>query len=54
MVVARPIRKADNYWVCICRLIDNRYDSKIDADEYAVGDKTRFQSNAMPELHEEG
>lgn len=54
MVVARPIRKADNYWVCICRLVDNRYDSKIDADEYEVGDKTRFQSNAMPELHEEG
>lgn len=54
MVVARPIRKADNFWVCTCRLIDNSYDSSIDRSEFNVGDKTRFQSNAMPELHEEG
>lgn len=54
MVVARPVRKADNFWVCTCRLIDNTYDSQIDAAQFQVGDKTRFQSNAMPELHEEG
>lgn len=51
MVVARPVRKADNFWVCTCRLIDNTYDSQIEAAQFQVGDKTRFQSNAMPELH---
>lgn len=53
-VTSRPIRKADNYWEVTCRLIDNNYESSIDPDEYEVGDTTRFQSNAMPELHEEG
>lgn len=54
IVVSRPIRKADNYWVVTCRLIDNNYKSEIDLTDYQVGDTTRFQSNAMPELHEEG
>jgi len=51
MVVARPVRKSDNYWVCTCRLIDNSYDSSIDLSDFEIGDKTRFQSVAMPELH---
>ena len=42
MVVARPVRKADNFWVCTCRLIDNTYDSQIEAAQFQVGDKTRF------------
>lgn len=54
IVVSRPIRKADNYWVVTCRLIDNNYKSEIDLTDYQVGDTTRFQSNAVPELHEEG
>lgn len=54
IVVSRPVRRADDYWEVTCRLIDNNYSSRIDLDDYEVGDTTRFQSNAMPELHEEG
>jgi len=52
--VSRPIRKADNYWEIQGRLIDNDYKSVLDLSGCQVGDTTRFQSNAMPELHEEG
>lgn len=54
IVVARPIRKADNYWEVQVRLIDNDYSSVLDFTACQVGMTTRFQSNAMPELHEEG
>ena len=54
IVVSRPIRKADNYWEVQGRLIDNDYKSVLNLDGCQVGDTTRFQSNAMPELHEEG
>lgn len=54
IVVARPIRKADNYWEVQVRLIDNDYSSVLDFSACQVGMTTRFQSNAMPELHEEG
>lgn len=54
MVVSRPVRKADNYWEVEVRLIDNDYSSVLDTDGCQIGDTTRFQSNAMPEAHEEG
>ena len=54
IVVSRPVRKADNYWEVQGRLIDNDYKSVLNLDGCQVGDTTRFQSNAMPELHEEG
>lgn len=54
MVVSRPIRKADNYWEVTVRLIDNDYSSVLDTTACQIGMTTRFQSNAMPELHEEG
>ena len=53
-VVSRPVRKADNYWEVEVRLIDNDYNSVLDLDGSQIGDTTRFQSNAMPEAHEEG
>ena len=53
-VVARPIRKADNYWEYTVRLIDNDYSSILDTSGCQIGDTTRFQSNAVPEMHEEG
>lgn len=53
-VTQRPVRKADNYWEVTVRLIDNDYKSVLDTSGCQIGDKTRFQSNAMPELHEEG
>ena len=54
MVVSRPIRKADNYWEVQVRLIDNDYNSVLDFSGCQPGMTTRFQSVAMPELHEEG
>lgn len=54
MVVSRPVRKADNYWEVVVRLIDNDYSSVLDFSGCQIGDTTRFQSNAMPEMHEEG
>ena len=53
-VVSRPTRKADNYWEVEVRLIDNDYNSVLDTTGCNIGDTTRFQSNAMPEAHEEG
>ena len=54
MVVSRPILKANNFWEVQVRLIDNDYSSTLDFSGCQIGDTTRFQSNAMPELHEEG
>ena len=51
MVVSRPIRKSDNYWVVSVRLIDNDYSSVLDDSVCQKGDTTRFISNAVPELH---
>ena len=51
IVVSRPIRKADNYWEVQGRLIDSDYKSVLDLSGCQVGDTTRFQSNAVPELH---
>ena len=53
-VVSRPTRRADNYWEVEVRLIDNDYNSVLDTTGCQIGDTTRFQSNAMPEAHEEG
>lgn len=54
-VIARPIRRADNYWICECRYITTDLkNGGIDPTEYSVGDTARFIANYMPELHEEG
>ena len=53
-VVSRPIRKRDNYWEVLVRLIDNTYDTTLDTDGCQIGDTTTFQSVAMPEMSEEG
>lgn len=49
-VVARPIRKADDFWEYTVRLIDNDYSSILDLDGCQVGMTTRFQSNAIENL----
>jgi hypothetical protein len=43
-----------DYWEVTVRLIDNDYSSELDLSGCQIGDTTRFQSNAMPELSEEG
>lgn len=54
IVKAVPVRKADNYWEYIVQLIDADYSSILDVTQCQVGMTTRFLSNIMPELHEEG
>ena len=53
-VISRPIRKRDDFWEVQVRLIDNNYDTILDTDGCQVGDTTTFQSNAVPEMSEEG
>jgi len=38
----------------VVRLIDNNYDTVLDVNACQPGMKTRWISNYMPELHEEG
>ena len=47
MVVSRPVRKNDNYWVYTVRLIDNDDSTELDLSGCQIGDTTRFQSNAI-------
>lgn len=54
MVVARPVRKGDHYWECVVRLVDNNYDTILDVTACQPGDKTRWITANMPEMHEEG
>ncbi len=53
-VVSGPVRRADNYWEYCVRLVDNNYDTILDVSACQPGDKTRWISNYMPELHDEG
>lgn len=53
-VVAEPIRKKDDFWAYQVRLVDNNYDTTLDIDGCQVGDTVTFQSNAHPELSEQG
>lgn len=41
-VVAPPVRRSDNLWSVMCRLIDDDYSSTIDPADYHVGDLSRF------------
>lgn len=54
LVVSTPVRKAENAWQVCVRIIDNDYKSTLDRSGCHIGDTTRFQSNAHPELHSEG
>lgn len=53
MVMLAPIRRSDACWEYVCRVIDNDYSERIDPDT-VVGTDTRFVTNHMPELHEQG
>ena len=53
-VVARPVRKADNFWEVTVRLIDNNFDTVLDTSGCQVGMTATFKSVAVPEMHEEG
>lgn len=53
-VVQRPERVNDKYWNYVVRLVDSDYNTLLDLSGCQIGDTTRFISNAMPEMHEEG
>jgi hypothetical protein len=53
-VVSRPVRKADNLWSIMVRLLDSDYSTILDKDGCQVGDLTRYIGNAKPELHDCG
>lgn len=53
-VVAHPVRRSDNYWEVVVRLIDPGYEGTLDVSGCQIGDTTRFLGNAMPEMSEEG
>lgn len=56
-VVNRPQRVADNSWLVIAQVHDGLYDSRVsggDNQNNLAGYMTRFVTNYMPELHEEG
>lgn len=51
MVISRPQRLDDEYWEVTVRLVDNNLDTTLDVSACMPGDKTRWISNHMPELH---
>lgn len=54
IVLHKPERVHDNYWVVWGQLIDNDYSSLLDVSACQPGMETRFISNYHPELSEEG
>lgn len=53
MVMNRPQRLRDNDFLLVCKILDDSYDTEI-AENALAGKSTRFVTNFMPELHEEG
>lgn len=53
-VVSRPVRRSDNYWVVRVRLVDDNFDTTLDAEGCQPGMTTTWQSTANVELSEEG
>jgi hypothetical protein len=41
-VTSRPVRKADNMWSVMVRLLDDDYSAVLDTDGCNIGDTTRF------------
>lgn len=54
IVLAVPVRKADNFWEYTVKLIDTDYSAVLDTNYTAAGTTTRFLSNIQPELNERG
>lgn len=54
IVIARPVRRRDDYWVTTVRLIDNGFDTTLDESGCQPGMTVTFKSVAVTELSEEG
>lgn len=50
-IVSKRYSQNTNYWEVQVRLVDNNYDTILDVSACQPGDKTRWISNHMPELH---
>lgn len=54
IVMEQPQRVNDSEWVYIAKINDDDYSSVVDTSGTYVGASTRFVTNYMPEMHEEG
>jgi len=54
IVLNRPQRISDNEWVVIGKIQDSDYGAVLDTSGCQPGMATRFVTNYMPEMHEEG
>ena len=55
MVLNRPQRLRDNDFLLVCKILDDSYESTVIGGAASLAGKTtRFVTNYMPELHEEG
>lgn len=54
IVVSHPIKKGTNLWCLQARIVSEDYNTMIDMTGAMPGDLTVWQSNAFPELSEEG
>lgn len=52
IVMNRPQRLRDNDFLLVCKILDDNYDVAVVGD--LAGKLTRFVTNYMPEMHEEG
>lgn len=53
-VMQKPMRRHDNDWEYVCKINDDDYSSILDVTACQPGMMTRFLTNYMPEMHEEG
>lgn len=54
IVVSHPVKKGSNMWMISARLVTEDYNTLLDLSGTHAGSLTVFQSNAVPELSEEG
>ena len=54
IVISHPVKKGSNLWMVSARLVSEDYDTLLDLSGTHAGSLTVFQSNAVPELSEEG
>ena len=54
IVVSHPVKKGSNLWMVSARLVTEDYNTLLDLSGTHAGSLTVFQSNAVPEMSEEG
>lgn len=54
IVISHPVKKGSNMWMVSARLVSEDYDTLLDLSGTHAGSLTVFQSNAVPEMSEEG